>query len=149
MTELQLKYLAAAFFLGVAGVMDLRHKTISVRWIIPAAAAGICWDVAGIMQAETDLFHILLSIMPGTFLILTAFSARGKLGYGDGICFVTAGLFIGAETCFYMLCGALLLSASAGILLILSGRRRLDSRLPFLPFCFTAFLIVILIQAGE
>jgi prepilin signal peptidase PulO-like enzyme (type II secretory pathway) len=61
---------------------------------------------------------------------------------------MTAGLFIGAESCFYMLCGALLLSALAGTLLVLSGRRRLDSRLPFLPFCFAALMIVILVQAG-
>jgi prepilin signal peptidase PulO-like enzyme (type II secretory pathway) len=148
MTELHLRYLTAALFLGISGAMDLRHRTISAIWVSLAAAVGICWDAACILLAETDVFHVLFSLMPGAFLVLTAFAVRGKLGYGDGICLMTAGLFIGAESCFYMLCGALLLSALAGTLLVLSGRRRLDSRLPFLPFCFAAFMIVILVQAG-
>ena len=80
---------AALGILGIHSIMDIRRKEINV--ILAGAsclAAGVAWQFFG---QKTETAEILLSCLPGSVLLGTAYLTEQKIGYGDGWVVMAAG----------------------------------------------------------
>lgn len=72
---------AALGILGIHSIMDIRRKEINVILAGACLAAGVAWQFFG---QKTETAEILLSCLPGSVLLGTAYLTEQKIGYGDG-----------------------------------------------------------------
>ena len=122
---------AALGILGIHSIMDIRRKEINVILAGACLAAGVAWQFFG---QKTETAEILLSCLPGSVLLGTAYLTEQKIGYGDGWVVMAAGVWTGVWDIVLILTGGMLTCAGCSeVLLILKKVRKGDS-LPFIPF---------------
>ena len=137
------KILLLTFLLGIFAVQDLRKKEISVRLLAAALAAGTAVRILSIPFSAPEL---LLSLMPGAVLTVTAVFSKGRIGPGDGLVFLVTGLFLTADRNLGLMFLSFVIGAvTAGILLALNRKKRGEA-FAFLPCVFCAQLGIL---AGE
>lgn len=84
---------------------------------------------------EESLFYYLGGfVAAGGLLLIVAYGSRGGMGIGDVKLFALYGLLLGPVHAFLALFIASLVGASAGGLLILTGKRSRKDPIPFGPF---------------
>ena len=127
-------------FLAVCALEDMRTRTVPVLWLAAGAASGIIMDVWLLVKEEIQLVAIPLSLLPGMFLLLTAWLTCQKVGYGDGLCFLVVGLLLGSGSTVLVLLFSLLFASIAGIFLLLARKSTWKATLPFLPFVVAGLL---------
>ena len=122
-------------FLVLCTVTDLRRKQIwwpfALLFLVGSALIHLlCRDAKGI--------SLLLCLLPGGLLLLTAWLTHEAIGYGDGWVVAACGAALGFQTVLEMLLLALLFAAAwSGILLLKKKAGRGDS-FPFVPFLLAA-----------
>lgn len=124
----------AIIYFGVCAVFDLRHREIPLLWILLGIAAATSIDIWQIKEGTVTITAVCLSLLPGIFFLLTSFCTREKVGYGDGLLILAAGLFLGVYRCFLAICVGLILSACTAVFLLLFRKADRHSRIPFVPF---------------
>lgn len=136
MTE---RFLAAAAFLLLCSVQDVRRRELSIRFLLTAGALSVVWDIADCAEKSAEPAAFMLACMPGLFLLLVWKASGGRAGAGDGAALLVTGLLTGLETAFLTLCGGFVLCALGSGVLLAAGRVRRDTRIPFVPFLLAAF----------
>lgn len=124
-------------YMCVCAAFDIRHREIPLLWILSgiAAAAGInIWRIA---EGTVTITAAGLSLMPGIFFLFIGFGTKEKIGYGDGLLLLAAGLFLGVYRCFLALSIGLVVSAAAALFLLVLHKADRNSRIPFIPFLLT------------
>lgn len=121
-------------YMGVCAVFDIRHREIPLLWILAGIVAAVGIDIWRITEGVFTAAEAGFSLLPGAFFLLTSFCTGEKVGYGDGLLLLAAGLFLGLYRCFLMLCIGLALSSCAALFLLLFKRADRHSRMPFAPF---------------
>ena len=141
MREGTARLFAATLFLWTAAVPDLRTKRIPVR--IPAVCilAAIAWNL---FPSEADRQELWMGAVPGAVLLLLSLLSGGKIGEGDGICLLICGLYVGTANTILIAETALMTAAAAGMVLLITKRRRAEDRLPFVPFLAASSTILLL-----
>ncbi|MCI2049792.1 MAG: hypothetical protein LKJ76_08775 [Lachnospiraceae bacterium] len=147
MRLLTVRYLLCGVFLTIAAVQDIRHREIKVFLPIVFSAVGASLDLYGIAHGDLIAYELVLAVLPGLFLVLAAFAARGSVGLGDGYALAAAGLLIGERAAFLTLCLSVLAAALAGIVMMAAGKAGKETKLPFLPFCLAGYTAAICIMA--
>ncbi|MCR5585467.1 MAG: prepilin peptidase [Lachnospiraceae bacterium] len=140
-SDLILKLMAIALNLITMiflSIEDLKNKT--VNWIPIAALAAVNVTLSVILHRP--LLNYLTGIAPGLMGVLTSFATKGKMGLGDGLLLVSAGLFFDWETVLFLWLVALLLCSAVGIVMMLLKKAGLKTALPFVPFLTMGFAIV-------
>ncbi len=135
---------AAGLLLFVAGIMDLKSRTVS-RGIIVAlfvvCLAGVpvkvlisqifgLWDIAG--GALIGLCAVGLSMMGGE-----------QIGRGDGFVIVAIGLILGFRKCLFAVCVASIIMTLVSVIILLLRKGNRNTRLPFLPALFAGYVMCI------
>ena len=123
--------------LGCNAVQDIRKREIILAPTLAAAAAGIVWRIT---SGQPDNGGSVMAVLPGILLMLLALATAGKVGCGDGIVLLTAGIWNGFPRILYIAAGGVFLSAAAaGVLLI--GRSRIRS-IPMVPFFLAGAILL-------
>jgi leader peptidase (prepilin peptidase)/N-methyltransferase len=135
-----------ASFLIVIFVYDLKHYIIPDKVIYPAIGLAFLYRLFGIWDfGHWDLFRISdlgFGILPPLFLLAIILFSRGKwMGLGDFKLAILMGLFLGFPGILVALFLAFLIGAVFGVSLIIAGRKRLSSEIPFGPFLVTGTFI--------
>lgn len=118
---------------------DIRKKTVSVKAAVVLALMNIVFSVI----FKITVPDILLSIVPGGIFILISVVTHGKIGLGDGIVLIAAGIGRGINEMLFTALIALMISALFGIILILMKKASGKTALPFVPFILAGFLICV------
>lgn len=122
--------------LSCNAIQDLRKREIFLLPTFGFAAAGILWMI---LKEQKDITAILTCAVPGLLLLILAFLTSGKVGCGDGIVLLSAGIWSGFPQALYVFMGALFPAAViAGILLLSHSRIR---SIPLVPFFLIAQLL--------
>lgn len=140
-------YILITSFLIVIFVYDLKHYIIPDKVIYPAIATAFVyqlfrvlefenWNLFGIWNLEFGILRPLLSaIIASAFFLVIVLISRGKwMGVGDIKLAFLMGLILGWPNILVALFLAFFIGAAIGLGLIVSGKKRLSSEVPFGPF---------------
>lgn len=144
MPEEKIKFVIGAMllvFLGLAAYFDCRLKRIP--WSVLGMGA-IFMILCNILQWKEFKMGILLSVLPGMFLLMLAWFTKESIGYGDGISVLLLGGMAGLRNCIWVLCISLLLLSLVGLVLLVIKRVDRKTKIPYLPFLLAAESILLL-----
>jgi prepilin signal peptidase PulO-like enzyme (type II secretory pathway) len=133
--------IAASLILIVIAVYDFKHYLILDKIVLPAFILVVVYNLF-IGELLSGLFGSL--IISGFFLLQYVISSGRWIGFGD----VKLGLFLGSlvgwKLSIILLMIGYFLGAIIGIGLIISGRKKLGSQVPFGTFLSISAIIVML-----
>lgn len=133
-TQSGIMQIIALAFIGICAVFDMKKKEIPLILAITGILAALGINLYQIGNGTQSLLEMAFSLLPGVFLLLISFLTREKVGYGDGLLLLAAGLFIGFYQCLLALCFSLIFSSVFGVLLLLVRKADRSSEIPFVPF---------------
>ena len=132
---LKIKLIIAILFLLYLAYEDIRYRKISTYMLV----AGYVVAVGCLMLVrEFAIWEYLVAGCIGVLFLF--FSIAGEnIGIGDGALIMLLGMLFGARRQILVLFIALLLCAITATVLLLLGKVKKKSRLPFVPFLCVAF----------
>ncbi len=114
---------------------DIKRKKVSVVPILILA----CFNLAVFICGKNEPSGLLTAVLPGAFSLLVSFCTKGKIGLGDGLILIAVGIVCGWERILAIWLAALVLSALAGIVLIIMKKADIKTALPFVPFILAGY----------
>lgn len=127
---------------GIGAVRDIRTHTVCTGMWGTAALAGAVWNM---VWKERDGSWVIISALVGLTLIILSQLMKGRIGLGDGIVFLTLGLWKGAGEAGTILFYSLLLCSLWSILQLIQKKMKRSDSVPFLPFIFFGIILNIII----
>lgn len=145
-------YWLAVFGLALGTFVDLEHMIIPDRVSLGGIVLGILISTLfPVMHNEPDAYGGFLSAFLGAAVgvgILWLVAVLGKLifrkdamGMGDVKLMGAIGAFLGWQSVLFTLMISSFLGAAVGITLVLTGRKEMQSRIPYGPYIALAALI--------
>ncbi|MGB9743400.1 MAG: prepilin peptidase [Minisyncoccales bacterium] len=136
-----------AGLLIVIFVADLRYYLIPDQIIYPAVVLGLFYPLVanwGWEKADFLLFILSASAAAGFFALLYLFSRGRWLGLADIKLVFLIGLLLGWPKILIGLFLAFFLGALVGSGLIVAGRKKLKSEIPFAPFLIIGLILALI-----
>lgn len=130
-------------FLCICAITDIYERKVYTAFCI---ANGIVIGSIHFFMRDIGFINFALGLFLGICFLVITFLTRGAVGSGDGIVIGIVGMAIGFIETIEVLCWSLLLSVIVAIIGIISKKVNWKSKLPFVPFILTGFLITILIN---
>ncbi len=138
-----LKIFLVGIFLAWQAVEDLRKKSIRMDAVLLFGIIGVCLYVAteGIhLEMAKEVFW---ACVPGMVLTVISKFCNGALGDGDGMIFLVTGLYLGGvKTGWLVYCSFLLVCIVGLCVLVIETRPKRQRSYPFVPFVFSAFIML-------
>ncbi len=134
--------LKTILLLALAAAAEIDFKTRTIPVFIPAAGfiSGI---ILQIILGQSFLFQASGAAV-GLLLLAISLLSRQALGMGDAFLFIMTGIFLGALKNLFLLLLSLTLAAIAGVTLLIKNRKKGRQSLPFSPFIFTGYILILL-----
>lgn len=129
----------ALLIFGLASFFDIRRRVLSGRFLALSSLVGIA---AGICLRDGLPLALLLSLLPGFFLLLLTLATKGGVGSGDGLLLLAVGTLLSLEEVLLVLLLGLVLGSVYAAVLFASHRRR-DESFPLAPFFLGGYLLVL------
>ncbi len=120
---------------------DIKSKTIPV---IPIMGWGIFAIVAHLISGKNDILSMTAGMIPGTIAYVLSVLTKEKIGKGDAVLLMVTGLYMGFWGNVFMLWAGLILAAIGGIIAMAMFNRKRGDELPFVPFLFAGYLVILL-----
>lgn len=130
----------------ISSIGDIRSKEVFLWEILGCLGMSFAAVILSICGNSFDASDILMSLMPGAFLLLIAYVSRSSMGYGDGLLLLAAGPALGSNvTVMGMIAAVFACGLISGLLLVFKrvGRK---ARIPFVPFMTFGMGVMLLAQ---
>ncbi len=132
-------------------VYDLKNYIIPDKVLFPAVAITFFWQIFSSLKighwslASSHLTNYLLSAFgAAAFFALLILITRGRgMGWGDVKLAFLMGLILGWPTIFVALFLSFFSGSLVGLALIVAGRKKFDSQIPFGPFLAGATILTL------
>lgn len=121
-------------------VMDMKWKRVSAMALLACCALG--WIF--VLYRGDELSEPLMGMIPGAILYLVSVLSHEKIGKGDALLFLCAGIYLGFWKTISLLWISVLLSGIFGAFLILVKKKSPEYEIPFVPFVLCGFLLCLL-----
>lgn len=135
-------WLVFAFWNSVA---DIRNKKISLLSCLLATIVGGLLLVFEENSSGGGLLSILtvfvLRSLPGLILLIFSYVGQGAVGAGDGLIVLVSGWFLGTAVTIEIVFWGLFSSALFGIGMMLWGKAKRKTEIPFVPFMLLGYFI--------
>ena len=102
------------------------------------------WAVYGILVGDMSWYQPLVGVMPGVVLLVIA-RLTEKMGYADGIILMMIGAMVGYRGSILVLCLGSFVSAVFCVALLAIRKVKKHSRIAYIPFLTSAYLIYIFV----
>lgn len=138
-----IKTITLGLFLLIEGMRDFKYKKISMRSVIIFAVLGV------MMQWFLDSEpwkNLAGGILIGAGLWLLAWATREKIGYGDAYVVAVIGVYLGWKESLCLLLISLMFTSAFAIILLIAQKVKKKSELPFVPFLFGGFIMLLLLN---
>jgi leader peptidase (prepilin peptidase)/N-methyltransferase len=138
-----IKYIVFISVLIVVGMIDL--DTTDIYFKITAVGLISAFIFLGIYYYNglPIRTYVYGGIVGGGLLALIILITKGGMGWGDAEICTVCGLFLGLKLTFLMLFLSFIIGATAGVILILSGKKSRKDYIPFGPFIVLASIITV------
>ncbi|WP_022766853.1 prepilin peptidase [Butyrivibrio sp. XPD2006] len=130
----------------ISSIGDIRSREVLLWEILGCLGMSFARVALSIYGNSFDASDILMSLMPGAFLLLLAYVSGHGVGYGDGLLLIAAGPALGSNiTVMGMIAGIFACGIVSGFLLVFKkvGRK---ARMPFVPFMTFGLGVMMLAQ---
>ena len=130
----------------ISSIGDIRSRDVFLWEILGCLGMSFAKVVFSIYAGNFDASDVLMSLMPGVFLLLLSFVSGQSVGYGDGLLILCAGPALGAGVAVMgMVAGVFACGLMSGILLVLKkvGKK---AKMPFVPFLTLGMGVMMLAQ---
>ncbi|MCR5503629.1 MAG: A24 family peptidase [Lachnospiraceae bacterium] len=122
-------------------VKDIRTRRIPGKAVFWFLGTGILYAVL-----SGSVNNIVLSAMPGAFILSAALVTGEKIGCGDGFVIMALGIWIGFRSLITVLAAGFMLSGLYGLLWYVIGWKKSmyhqrDREIPFVPFLFFGLIV--------
>ena len=142
-------YWLISSFLIVVFLYDLKHYLVLDEVIYPAIIIAGIYDLQFITQTGVFLPFLLSALGAAFFFFLLVFISKGRwMGGGDIKIAFLMGLILGWPNTLVALALAFYLGAFVGVGLILKGKKKMKSALPFAPFLITGTFLALFWGSG-
>lgn len=134
-------------FLGICCCYDLKLRKIPGWLLYTGILLGtLYWGILK-MAGQVSWAALPVSLLPGGVILFYSYITEGKIGIGDGLLVMPAGLMQQWQRCTAEIIGACLLTffLAAGLLISRKGNR--NTRIPFAPFFLAAVVLVWIMEA--
>ena len=127
--------------LGIHSIEDMKEKKITVTFTLLSGIFGLFLHL---LFPQQSIFEMMLGMVSGGFILLAAGLGRGKIGMGDGLMFMLTGMYLGFSQNVLLMFLSFSLAGVWGLILVCTGRRPKDGRIPLAPFLFLGYFIMII-----
>lgn len=127
--------------LGVHSIEDIKEKKITVNLTLLSGIAGVFMHL---LFQNQSIYEMLAGTLPGIGILLLGCLSKGRIGRGDGIVFMLTGLYLGFEKTMLLMCISFLLAGIFGLYLLLHCSGREEEKMPFIPFLFLGYGLMLL-----
>lgn len=133
-----------AITLLLTTIQDFCYKKISI-WIVTFATIVllICLPFG----TTFDIGNRIGGVMVGIAMILLSKLTQGKIGIGDGLLLCVTGLLLGFWSNMELLAIALFVASVLSIVLLALRLVNRKHSIPFVPFLFVAYLIIVVFSS--
>ncbi len=138
-----IKTITLGLFLLIEGMRDFKYKKISMRSVIIFASLGVMMQLFLDSESWKNLAG---GILIGAGLWLLAWATRKKIGYGDAYVVAVIGVYLGWKEGLCLLLISLMLTSAFAIILLIAQKVKKKSELPFVPFLFGGFIMLLLLN---
>jgi len=133
-------YVGISIILLLASITDIKHKIVSDKLLLAGVLAGLLlFAFNPQLRAVTLLVNIGII---GAILMVIYFLSKKALGLGDIKLIALMGLYITLSEVFAVAFIAFILSGVLSGLLLLFGKVKKDSSIPFAPFLLVSSIFV-------
>jgi len=133
-------HVVVSIILLLASITDVKQKLIPDKLILAGVLAGLLL-FAFYPQLHAVTLIINIGIIAATLLIIHLLSKKA-LGLGDVKLITLMGLYITLSEVFAVALIAVILSGVLSSLLLLFGKIKKDSAIPFVPFLLVSSILV-------
>ena len=133
-------YVVFGIYIAVLALEDILKKSIPVSLLL----VGILFIPAGIFILGKEGFSFsdnALGLIPGAVLLLISYVSRGQIGIADAVLVTLIGAALGIEVVVKVVTAALLLITVFSAIMLILGKLKRKSILPFIPFLLAGYLM--------
>lgn len=127
-------YLCAVLLLAYHSVFDLRQQYIPGRSLTAGVLLSCCWTLGRVILGTQSWLAACVGLIPGAVILLLARAGREQIGRGDAWELILMGNWLGWSRCLAALGIAMSGIFLISVLLLIPGRAKRDTRIPFVPF---------------
>lgn len=127
-------YICVVILLGYHSVSDLGRQFIPGRSLAAGVVLSFCWALGKGILGTQSWPAIGAGLIPGAVTLLLNRVTREQIGRGDAWELVIMGNCLGWLRCLTALGIAFLGVFCVGILLLVFGKAKRNTRIPFVPF---------------
>ena len=102
------------------------------------------WILFLMFVDKEKIWQAFGGILPGMFLLTSAYATRQAIGYGDGLAVCVCGLYLGMGQTFAMLFYALLFCSVVSAVMLVCKKRTYKTGVPFVPYLIAGYLCTFL-----
>lgn len=128
--------------LGFHSLEDIKSRQITVMVTLGSALAGL---ICHLVYQSHSIYSMLGGMVFGGLILLFSVLSKGKIGQGDGIVFMLTGLYLGVEKNLALMLLSFVLAGCWAFLLIIFLHRDKKEKIPFIPFLFLAYLLILVL----
>jgi leader peptidase (prepilin peptidase)/N-methyltransferase len=133
--------IGSIIYLGILSVLDIRTRKIPV-WLL--AAGGIVSITLSIYQTEIPIILVLAGGITGVVFLGVSKITREAIGYGDSLCILIIGVYVGIWNLIGVLSLSFLLSGLCAVLVLIFKNFDRKAGYPFIPFLFISHLLLMI-----
>ncbi len=126
-------------------VEDIRKRTVPV---IPMMIWGMAGVLIHLYNGRISYVSMLGGLIPGIVVYVLSILTHEKIGKGDAILLVVTGIYMGFWGNIFMLWIGMIMAAVGGVISMTFFKKGKNYELPFVPFLFAGFLMIVLCNGG-
>ena len=123
-------------YLAVLGLVDIKKIVIDIRLLL----AGFV-PAALLAAVSTSMTEAVGGILIGAVFLVIAVLTKEQIGKADGLVICQTGLAAGFGGCIFVIGVAFIIVLPCVIFLMIFRKAGRKTRIPFLPFIFSGFLV--------
>lgn len=128
--------------LGIHSIEDIRKKKITITITLFSAILGV---VLHLCFQNQSIYSMLAGMLSGGVIVGISRITGGMIGMGDGMVFMLTGLYLGVEKNLGLMFLSFALAGVWALISMILFHKKKNDRIPFVPFLFISYVILILI----
>lgn len=135
-------YIIVCVLLLYESVIDIKTHRINIIPVVIIGAAGV---IMNILVYKRPIWWMSGALI-GLVLLAAAAVSGQRIGYGDGIVYLTLGVCIEPLSVLWILWLSMLSAGVTGGIGIIRGRAERGREIPYIPYVAVSYMVIVLMR---